>query len=81
MNSVRKSQVRRFLLGFLTGSAGVLIGWVVALLGRPLLPASFLPPVECFRVNRNPGAIPRAVDHRLRKLFLRAAGKEASIVG
>ena len=36
MNAVRESPVRRFILGFL-GSAGVLIVWVVVLLGRPLL--------------------------------------------
>src|SRR6202011_4373182 len=35
-NALRESRVRRFLLGFLTGSAGALIVWVVVLLGRPL---------------------------------------------
>src|ERR1700680_4116114 len=37
LNTVRESRVLRYLLGFLTGSAGALIVWVVVLLGRPLL--------------------------------------------
>src|SRR3979490_3138270 len=37
LNAFRESRVRRFLLGFLTGSAHALIVWVVVLLGRPLL--------------------------------------------
>ena len=37
LNAVRESRVRRFVLEFLTGSAGALILWVVVLLGRPLL--------------------------------------------
>src|ERR1700730_19197823 len=37
LNAVPESPVRRFPLGFLTGSAGALIVWVVVLLGRPLL--------------------------------------------
>ena len=37
LNAVRESRVRRFLLGFLTRSAGALIVWLVVLLGRPLL--------------------------------------------
>jgi cytochrome c2 len=37
VNALRESRVRRCLLGFLTGSAGALIVWVVVLLGRPLL--------------------------------------------
>ena len=35
--AVPKSPVRRFPLGFLTGSAGALIVWLVVLLGRPLV--------------------------------------------
>src|ERR1700732_5494669 len=37
LNAVRESRVRRFPLGFLTGSAGALIVCVVVFLGRPLL--------------------------------------------
>src|SRR5260370_1425386 len=37
LNAVRAWRVRKFLLGFLTGSAGALIVGVVVLLGRPLL--------------------------------------------
>src|ERR1700730_4870960 len=36
-NAVPESQVRSFPLGFLTGSAGALIVWLVVLLGRPLV--------------------------------------------
>jgi hypothetical protein len=36
LNAVRESSVRRFLLGILTGSVGVLIVWIM-LFGRPLL--------------------------------------------
>jgi len=36
LNAVRESSVRRFLLGFLTGSVGVLIVWITVF-GRPLL--------------------------------------------
>ena len=37
LNAVRESSVRRFFLGFLRESVGVLIVWVVVLLGRPFL--------------------------------------------
>ena len=37
MNAVGESSARRFILGFLTGSARALIVWVVVLPGRPLL--------------------------------------------
>jgi mono/diheme cytochrome c family protein len=37
LNAVPKSPVRRFPLGFLTGSAGARIVWLVALFGLPLL--------------------------------------------
>src|SRR5712671_54697 len=36
-NTARGSRVRRCLLGFLTGTAGALIVWIVVLFGRPLL--------------------------------------------
>src|SRR6202165_640889 len=35
--TIAESRVLRYLLGFLTGSAGALIVWLVVLLGRPLL--------------------------------------------
>ena len=37
LNAVPEPPVRRFILRFMTGSAGVLIVLVVVLLGRPLL--------------------------------------------
>src|SRR5260370_25251646 len=37
LNVVPESRVRRFPLGFLTGSEGALIVWLVVLLGRPML--------------------------------------------
>src|SRR6202023_3403165 len=37
LNAVPESPVRRFPLGFLTGSAGALVVWLVVLLGLPLL--------------------------------------------
>ncbi len=37
LNAVPKSPVRRFPLGFLTGSAGARLVWLVALFGLPLL--------------------------------------------
>src|ERR1700681_1915946 len=37
LNAIGESRALRFLFGFLTGSAGALIVWVVVLLGRPLL--------------------------------------------
>ena len=37
LNAVPESPVRRFPLGFLTGSPGALIVWLVVLLGLPLL--------------------------------------------
>src|SRR5216684_3531743 len=37
LNTIGESRLLRYLLGFLTGSAGALIVWVVVPLGRPLL--------------------------------------------
>src|ERR1700686_1469911 len=37
LNAVPESPMRKFSLGFLTGSAGALIVWLVVLLGCPLL--------------------------------------------
>src|SRR5882762_3103982 len=37
VKAVRESRVRRFLVRFLTGSAGAVIVWVVVFLGCPLL--------------------------------------------
>ena len=49
LNAIRESRVRTLLLGFLTGSAGALIVWVVVLLGRPLLLSA-----QTLRYAKNP---------------------------